>query len=76
MLCFTASMTKHSGHSNLHKVNSDTLLSLMYSWCTSSGWPPLSLDSMLQLINVAYDMRKVGKYWTLTLIVIKSAVSA
>lgn len=67
MLCFTASMTTHPGHSILYKVNSDTLLSLMHSLCTSSGWPLLSLDRMLQLINVAPDIRKVAKCWTVTL---------
>lgn len=68
MLCFTASLTKkHSGHSNLHKVNSDTPLPLMHSMSTSSGWPPLSSDSKIQLINVALYMRKVGKSWTVTL---------
>lgn len=60
-------MTTHPVHSILHKVNSDTLLSLMHSLCTSSGWPLLSLDRMLQLINVAPDIRKVGKCWTVTL---------
>lgn len=33
----------------------------------SSGWPPPSSDSKIQLINMAPDMRKVGKSWTVTL---------